>query len=447
MSLTKDINKSAFNENMTTRKRSDVRIFFRDLLPNQIFGIATYINGVVKIYDTNQDAEALNYAYISHGELHIVAPPNTGDKTIIFTHEHSLPHPNNGKRYSSSFFYDTWQTGEHYVGFCNFDESNQLKFVDAILMKYALNEFSGEVYSNGTKKTWLDIAGNPKSNVVSQDVLTDMLFKPEKGHLFDLQTQLRNVGDLFFHMSDKQRKEPREVLEYTGLNNQDNATVSNCAMHGVFVAVNNGTQSHFRAGCLDISNETDDKDLYYPAVFENESSVTCPALNPTTNPNGTVMKLVYVPFKISDKLNTRDCKYYQAKIYTDKRSKVKIFKLPNTSYVTKGNGVTTKQPLVDTLSTAGGDWTQDPQTNLWYIDNSIDLPNNPGYRIDGIDLTLAEKVDGGSSSGAAVIPMEYPNTDEIPLKITHGQLFAVVGIGITASASMSIDTLYAGESI
>lgn len=431
---------------MTTRKKSDVRLFFRDKLPDSIFGIATLINGTPKLYTSNQDTEALQYVNIVNGELVIKAPPNLGDLTIVYTHQHCLPHPDNGKRYSSSFFYDLL-TGLYYVGFCNFDEDD-MTFDDAILMKFENNVFSGEIYSNSQQKTWYNLAGRERSNVVTQDILNEMLLDPKKGHLFDLQTQLRNVGDLFFFLSDKQRKEPREVLEYTGLNNQDNATVANCAMHGVMIAKNNGVQSQLRSGCLSIANETEDDDLYYPGLFENSGAVSCPAIAPITNPYGTVVMLVFVPFKIDGKLNTRDTKYFEAKAYVDKRARIKVYKIPSTSYVKKGNGGTPVS-LVDSLSTdsPAGDWTQDPDSSLWYIDNSIDLPGQTGWRIVSIDLTLAQKIDGGSSSGAEVVPMKYPDTKQLPVNVSHGQMYAVVGAGTTAAANISLDTLYIGVTL
>ena len=113
------INQSSFGENMTTSKRSSIPVHFRNEIPDNRIRIATKISGVVTIYDSAVDATG--YADVVNGELILKAPPGLGDMTYFFTKRHSAFFPNNGKRLSSSMFYDTPETGDHEIGFCNFE--------------------------------------------------------------------------------------------------------------------------------------------------------------------------------------------------------------------------------------------------------------------------------------------------------------------------------------
>jgi len=418
----KDINRSSFDEMMVVQKRSGFRAFFREELTDINFRVSVKINGVITNFTKN--SLAIDYAWVENGELYIKAPPNVGDITYVHTREHPQFHPNNGKRLSTSCFFDTYPAGDHEVGFINPDETD-LRLSDAITLRFNAGQISGRIFSNFVEKTWPD-----GSAVVPPQKIAGLGWTPNKGHLIDIQAQLRDVGNIYYFVSGKTSEKPKEILRYNGLNNQNNVTVSNAAMHGGYIVRNNGTRSQMRVGCIDISNETQDEELQAPVTLSNSSEVTC-----TTG--STVMLLCYLPFSYLGKLNTRDCQYYSASVFSDKRSRFKIYRAPDISLFTKTGGI----PL------AISDFTQVPGSSIMYIDNSIDLPLQPGIRVTGFNKTGLLPFDGIGFAGSGQENLLFPAPDRIPLKFVHGELIVYEGTGRTASASMSIDSTLIGESI
>lgn len=422
----KDINTSAFNELITTSKRSDIRVVYRDTWPRKILNCVTKINGVVTHYTNPADHAA--YAKIEKGELIVKAPPNLGDITIVYTRRHSVFHPDNGKRISTSLFNDTFLTGESEFGLANMDDTT-LELHDAITIRSYLGQYSGRIFSEGLEKTWPEGA----SNIINQTVLDEFRLDPLKGHLVDIQAQLRNVANVYYFLSSKAHEGPKEALQYYGLNNQDNVTTSNPALHGVYICRNNGVQSQIRSGCLNIANETDDEDLQTTAIFSNTNDITC-------EQTGTVMTVVRCPYVYGGQLNTQDAQYYDANIFADKRAKVKIFRVPDESLLTKTVGGL-PVPLEDS------DWTQHEDTSLQYIDNSIDLPSQLGVRITGFNMTGLNPIRQKGFAAASEVDLPAPDVRKVPIFLVHGEALVVVGFGKTAAAAMSVDSLDMGVSV
>lgn len=436
----KTLQTSAFDELIVTKKKGSIKVYFRDAIPDSLVRVVTKINNVIKFYETAADPALVDIARIVNGELVLTAPPNNGDEVIFFTKEHSVFFPDNGKRFSPSMFIDTWQTGDHEYGFCNFDEVD-LSLDDAITMRVNAGVFSGRIVANGQEKQWLDIGENPVSNVIPQSTLDYLKLNPVKGHLFDIQAQLRNVGNVHYFLSGKIQERSVEVLQYYGLNNQNNVTVSNVAMHGVFICrTQNNVRSQMRIGCLNMSNETEDIEIYQPKIFENVNDITCQT-------TGNILGAVFIPYEFNGKLNTRDCKYFKATVQTSRRGKIKIYKSPDPSYLKKGVGGIT--PLVNSLVADGGDWSPVPGSSLWYIDNS-QVGSTAPRLITAFDETNSEKVDGGGGGTAAAgesIKMEFPDPELMPLKGTHGEVYVIEGYGVGNTADMRIDVLFIGEGV
>jgi len=382
--------------------------------------VAVKINGAVTVYDDPEDATA--YASIVGGELVLIAPPNDGDETILFTREHSPFLPDVGKRISTSLFYDTYATGDHEFGLVNFNDIT-LDFFDAITFRLCQGQASGRIFSNGSEKVWPE----SMSNIVTPESLNGLGITWNYGHLLDIQAQLRKVGNIYYFLSGKNAERPKEVLQYPGLNNQPHVTVSSPALHGCFIVRNvGGVRSQLRSGCLAIANESDDDDVQIKANFSSAAPVT----NVVAAPTGKLLFAVKVPYNYKGVLNTRDSQFYEVVVSSDKKAKIIFYRLHNQSFLLKLGGYA----IEDT------DWTVKSGTSLQYIDNSSGLVVSLGsiaqYEFRGSNISANE---------TRVITM--PSTRELPEYFTHGEIWAAVGYGDPAAASMEIESLTFGERV
>jgi len=413
MSFDQTYDKTAFNIPVTETRKSVISAFFREVIPDTIFKVATKVNGVVTTHANA--AAATGYADAINGELVLKAGTHAGDTTILFTRRHPKFHANRGKMFSTSLFYDTLALGDHEIGFVNFNDTT-LAIEDGLTFQMINGVCYANIYSLGVQTYHAPI---------DLGALAALNIDFAKGHLLDIQAQLRDVGNVFWFLSGKTSNGPKMIHEFLGLNAQSNVTVSSPAMHGVYIVRNNaGVQSQIRSGCLDISNESQDEDIQSPFTFFNAADVA------NVGSGGTVLIAVRVPFTYSGRLNTRDSQYYKCSVTTDKRANVDIYLISNQTLLTKGAGA----PLVDT------DWTSVTGTSLQYIDNSSGL-------ITGFNLTGLSPIDGTALQAASTFEMGLPSPERIPVVMSHGDVLVVVGFGTPAAAAMNVQGLFFGEGI
>jgi len=408
---------------MVGQQKSAIASYFRQELSDYIFKVIAKVNGVITLYETTAAASA--YVNVVNGELVIEAPPNPGDVVIVFTKEHPRFHPNRGKKFSTSLFYDNKTTGDYEIGFADFDETD-LTLINGITF----------CLKNGTSYARIVSVANQKYyEPIDQDRIAPLGLDFAKGHLMDIQAQLRDVGDIFWYLSGQTSGGPKEVHKFPGLNNQSNVTVASPAMHGVFIGRNNaGVRSKMRVGCMDISNEAQDELTQTPFVFSNDADVTnVPALP------GKILYLIEVPFNYKGELNTRDSQWYDASVSSDKKGRIQLFRVPNSTYITKTVGGVPGQPIVD------ADWTTKLGTSLRFIDNSIGTAL--GHFITGFNFPTLDTFAGSGIQAGQTIHLEAADPNRVPDIFTHGELVAVVGSAPTAAATMNLESLTMGESI
>lgn len=413
------IKETAFKIPKYSQDFSQVSGLFTFDIPDAIFKVHEKINGVVHTYASSDDAV---YAKSVDSELVCEAGPNTGDITIVHTKRHPRLHPNRGLIFSPSAFVDSYDlTGaEIEYGIFNLD-GDTLEIRDGITVVYlksaAKYEIYARVYSKGIKK--YDVLVDPAQ--ISRLDGKDGGFIPAQGHLLDIQGQWRGVGNWVWWLSSPYDGESHVVHTFAALNDLNNLSVSNPAMHAGFIARNNGAPGKIRAGCIDVSSEGGGDDIQVPRQVGTNDDVN-------TSASGTVLLAFRVPPVFKDKLNTRDIQIYSflASCVARARVHVYVYSSEDGIRLTKGAGI----PIVD------ADWTQAPAGScVQYIDNSVSPLLITGFDETGIAPVVRFPLPAGTP-----FEFKFPDSYRVPRWLVHGDI--VVVEGYATNADMNVFAFY-----
>ena len=260
------------------------------------------INGVEQSSFTN--ATSVN------GELNLTSNGVLNDKVTLDTFRNPRYQPNRGQLYSSSILLPSpSNAGQRDFGI----------FTEEAGLFFRLRGDGSEWRLYGVSRTTI-------ANVTTdtETDLTDFLpkdYNPSKGNIYDIQAQMRMVGDFSFFVSNGNTGKSQKVLKVKNLNRVDSLTVFNPALPIAFECINQGADVVIRSGCADLSSEggATDRGFYGSVGIENNNGqVAISGFN--------VPVLVVKSNRLfSGKRNTRDIIALLATAYSDQRSIFRVW--------------------------------------------------------------------------------------------------------------------------
>ena len=260
------------------------------------------INGVEQATFTN--ATSVN------GELNFTSNGVLNDAVVLDTFRNPRYQPNRGQVYSSSILLpNPNNAGQRDFGI----------FTEEAGLFYRLRGDGSSWALYGVSRTTID--------GVTTDTETDLTnflpdgYNPEKGNIYDIQAQMRMVGNFKFYISEQKFGTSQLVTTVKNLNVVDNLTVFNPALPIAFSCVNQGADVVIRSGCVDLSSEGGqiDRGFYGSVSIDNDNGqVAISGFN--------VPILVVKSNKLfSGKRNTRDIIALLATAYSDQRSIFRVW--------------------------------------------------------------------------------------------------------------------------
>lgn len=234
------------------------------------------------------------------------------------------------------------------------------------------------------------------------NVLQDKKINLEKENVYDIQSQWRGAGDVFFYIN----LELVYIYQNLGINTQP--SISNPALPINFTCTNLGDSTSMLIGCADVTSEGGNLDrLDYIAVV-NKPQLQIPVTD-VTLPDKVLM-VVYSPNSYKGRHNTRDFQILRVTASTDANAFLNI-------YVSR-NPVWTAGSILLKARTDG--------SSLLY-DNALDATNtavrgltfNPA---SGSLITSVRIPANGSNS------IDNPNQYKLDYTLTHGDYLIVTGL-------------------
>lgn len=330
-----------------------------------------------------------------NGELVLKSGPSLNDESFLHTKRHPRYQPNRGHLWSASIFLpNKTASGERNFGL--FNEENGVFF---------------RLKSDG--KLYAVLKSNNVETIEEEIKRLPETFDAEKGNIYDIQTQWRGVGDVYFFVGDPQTGRSKLVHSFNLLGTLDNISIANPALAASFVAINNGEEVTIKCGCVDISSEGGNQVREQFSTHQsNELAVT-----------DDVIFALRVPSLFNGETNTRDLRRARLTVSSDKKGTFSIYSGRDSTALTITVGAWTPHN--------GGN--VEVYTPLASTDSSLDR--------NKVNLIITRPIQGGVN--------EYvtnPDPEHIDAYISAGDYFYVTGTGSGASALMSC-TFEWGEEI
>lgn len=247
---------------------------------------------------------SLTYATSVNGELNLTSNGVLNDVVVLDTYRHPRYQPNRGHVYAASIFLPNPEAaGQRDFGLFTPEAG--------VFFRLRGDGVNWNLY--GVTRTTI--------NGVTSDselLLTDTLpagFNPAKGNIYDIQAQMRMVGDIGFFIGAKLTK----IKAHQNIT--DNLVIYNPALPLAFGCKNLGADVVIRSGCVDVSSEGGslDRGFYGSVGIDNDSGqVAISGFN--------VPVLVMKSNRLfAGKHNTRDIIALLATAYSDQRAIFRVW--------------------------------------------------------------------------------------------------------------------------
>jgi hypothetical protein len=195
-----------------------------------------------------------------------------------------------------------------------------------------------------TSRTTIDGVTIDTQNLINPSAYPVGLNFP-KGNIYDIQAQMRMVGDFKAFIGDASTGVSKEVEYVRNLNNLDNLSVFNPAMPIAFECINQGDEVTICAGCVDITSEGGEgaRGVYGSVAIDNDNGQI--GISGLNVPVLVVKNRRTVP--VSLLRNTRDTLALLATGYSDQRSILRVWATRDETAITLNDQ--TWQPFRDGL--------------------------------------------------------------------------------------------------
>lgn len=264
-------------------------------------------------YEQINDVEQTSFTYATSvdGELNLTSNGVLNDKVGLRTFRHPRYQPNRGHLFSGSFFFDNPErAGERTIGV----------FTKEAGLGFRLR---------GDGATWA-LYGVSRTTVggVTSDTETDLTadlpagFNPAKGNIYDIQAQMRMVGNFNFCVGAQESGVVECIKTVKNLNMLDKLSVFNPAMPMAFECINQGADVTIRCGCVDLSSEggSRPKAFYGSISIDNQAGEVA-----ISGFNVPVLAVRVTKLAPNGRLNTRDVIALVATAYADQRAFFRVW--------------------------------------------------------------------------------------------------------------------------
>lgn len=261
---------------------------------------------------------AFTYAQSINGELNLQSNGVADDRVCLDTFRNPRYQPNRGHLWSGSLFLPSpLLRGERRFGL--FTEQAGLGYaLKGTGTAWELYGFSRTTINGVTADTETLLGGSASPVQCLPDG-----FDPEKGNIFDIQAQMRMVGNFGFWIGDAATGVSKLCTKVNNLNMLDNLSVFNPAMPLAFECINKGDDVVIRCGCVDLSAEGGEfsRGFYGSVGISNDAGQV--AVSGFNTPILVVRNLKTVPNTTFR--NTRDMIALLATAYGDQRCVFRVW--------------------------------------------------------------------------------------------------------------------------
>jgi hypothetical protein len=274
----------------------------------------------------NIEQTIFTYATSVNGELNLTSSGVENQVVVLDTFRNFRYQPNRGYLYSVSMFLP------------NPSNAGQRDFG-------AFTEEAGIFYRlRGTGTSWsLYAVSRTTIDGVTVDTETDITddlpddYNPEKGNIYDIQAQMRMVGNFNFYIGSTIVGLPALVKKVKNLNIVNNITIFNPSMPISFSCINQGDDVLMRCGCVDLSSEGGivDTGVYGSVSIDNLAGQV--SITGYNVPIIVVKNRSTVP--VTGRRNTRDILRLVTTGYADNRCLLRIWSTRDETAITLNDQV------------------------------------------------------------------------------------------------------------
>lgn len=252
-----------------------------------------------------------NNATSVNGELNLTSNGVLNDEICLETFRNPRYQPNRGHLWAASLFFpNPTNRGQRTVGI--FTKESGLGF--------RLVGDGTDWFLYGISRTLVATVATDTQTLLgsSQDLMSlPSQYDPEKGNIYDIQAQMRMVGNFNFWVGDETTGASKQVMKVKNLNKLDALSVFNPAMPLAFECINQGDDVVIRCGCVDLSTEGGNGSggFYGSVSIDNQDGQV--GISGFNVPILAVRNLTTVP--VSLLRNTRDVIALLATAYADQK--------------------------------------------------------------------------------------------------------------------------------
>ena len=264
-------------------------------------------------YETLNGAELTSFvnATSANGELNLVSNGVLNDKIGLRTFRNPRYQPNRGSLYSASIILPN-PTAAGQRDFGTFTSEAGLFF---------------RLRGNGSTYS-LYIVSRTTINSVTTDTETDITtnlpagFDPAMGNIYDLQAQMRMVGNFRAYVGNPQTGFSEQVGYVENLNMSSNLAIFNPAFPIAFECINQGDDVTICSGCVDLTSEGggNGRGFYGSVGIDNAAGQVA-----ISGLNIPILAVRNLPQTQSGFINTRDMVALLATAYSDQRSVFRVW--------------------------------------------------------------------------------------------------------------------------
>lgn len=157
-----------------------------------------------------------------------------------------------------------------------------------------------------------------RAGVIVQEELITVPFEIDlsKGNIYDIQAQVRGVGNIKFFIGSPDTNQPQLVYQFDLLGTLSTLSVEDPSLCVGFRATKNVDDATLICGCVDQSSEGGgiDREQYASALAENVSTLT-----------DTPIIVVRQPTMINGRFNSRDIRFARLVLTSDKKTTFKVW--------------------------------------------------------------------------------------------------------------------------